>query len=221
MGTASCLVTSLFKSRFDDHVSLQYVCVIGDAYRYTIQPIFRDVTHDARCHVRRRRLNVLYELFFFIQLPRRSDTDDKPLFQTPKVYRTVWSAGEIGDPEYRSRGRYNADYLTVEHDAGIDLPDDVVLRRRTGSSNASRRPATRRRQSHDVFSVQRLDDGNDDNDDVIAVHEISRNIFVASTQFERPFDYSTSTWFVTLTASVFEFRLFVFTGFLIVYNNYI
>jgi len=26
------------------------------------------------------------------------------------------------------------------------------------------------------------------------IHEISNNIFVASTQFERPFDYSTSSW---------------------------
>ena len=26
------------------------------------------------------------------------------------------------------------------------------------------------------------------------IHEISHNIYVASTQFERPFDYSTSSW---------------------------
>jgi len=196
-----------------------FVCIVeGDAYRYTIQPIFRDVSHDARCHVRRRRLNVLYELFFFVQLPPRSSSNhveaahDKPLFQTPKVYRTVWSGSTADAPGYRSRGRYNADYLTVEHDAGLDLPNDVVLRRRSGGSsagvNASRRPkhgspagaaAARRRAQSDVFSVQRLDhsdedDDDDDDDDVIAVHEISRNIFVASTQFERPFDYSTSTW---------------------------
>jgi len=192
------------------------VCnVEGDAYRYTIQPIFRDVSHDARCHIRRRRLDVLYELFFFIQLPRRSpanhaDAQDQPLFQTPKVYRTVWSGGIADDPElYRSRGRYEADYLTVEHDAGLALADELVLRRRTGSSvtgNASRRKqggpagaaaAARRRTLPSVFSVQqlnRISDDDVDDDDAIAVHEISRNIFVASTQFERPFDYSTSTW---------------------------
>jgi len=28
----------------------------------------------------------------------------------------------------------------------------------------------------------------------VVIHEISHNIFVASTQFERPFDYSTSSW---------------------------
>jgi len=194
-------------------MSLQFVCndVEGDAYRYTIQPIFRDVSHDSRCHIRRRRLAVLYELFFFVQLPRRrtgnhADGREEPLFQTPKVYRTVWNDGTADGPGfYRSRGRYSADYLTVEHDAGLDLPDELVLRRRTGSSatdNASRRkqagPATaRRRTVQNIFSVQQLhdNDNDDDNDDeVIAVHEISRNIFVASTQFERPFDYSTSTW---------------------------
>ena len=176
------------------------------------------MSHDARCHIRSRRLDVLYELFFFLQLPRRSsanhvdaaatDAHDEPLFQTPKVYRTVWSAGTTGEPGYRSRGRYNADYLTVEHDAGLDLPDEFVIRRRTSSTadaNASRRPKTggpvmaaagRRRVPTDLYSVQQLDHSDDDDyNDVIAVHEISRNIFVASTQFERPFDYSTSTWY--------------------------
>jgi len=180
--------------------------VEGDAYRYTIQPIFRDVSRDARCHIRRRRLDVLYELFFFVQLPPRSSSDhvdaathDEPLFQTPKVYRTVWSGGSTADDGgYRSRGRYSDDYLTVEHDTGLDLPDQLVLRRRAGStseSNASRRKhgGPRRTATSAVFDVQRLDDDDDDGD-VVAVHEISRNIFVASTQFARPFDYSTSTW---------------------------
>ena len=202
--------------------SWQFVCnVEGDAYRYTIQPMFRDVSHDARCHIRRRRLDVLYELFFFVQLPPRSasnhvDVAAEPLFQTPKVYRTVWSGGGTDDPGYRSRGRYNADYLTVEHDAGLELPEELVLRHRTvvtAGANASRRPkhggpmvsaASRRRTRPDVFSIQRLD--HDDDDDVIAVHEISSNIFVASTQFERPFDYSTSTWSRPLTVSLLVFR---------------
>jgi len=186
----------------------------GDAYRYTIQPIFRDVSRDARCHIRRRRLSVLYELFFFIQLPPRTPNTHAdaarvaPLFQTPKVYRTVWSGATVDDSEYRSRGRYNADYLTVEHDTGLDLPDELTLRRRAGSSTASndsRRKhagravaaAARRRTPSAVFSVHQLDHGNDDDRDgfdAVSVHEISRNIFVASTQFERPFDYSTSTW---------------------------
>jgi len=57
--------------------------------------MFRDVSHDARCHVRRRRLDVLYQLFFFVQLPSSSPADHldpadapppPPLFQTPKVY---------------------------------------------------------------------------------------------------------------------------------------
>jgi len=158
------------------------------------------VSRDARCHVRRRRLDVLYQLFFFVQLPPQrssddhADADEEPLFQTPKVHRTVWSGGTADDVGYRSRGRYSADYLTVEHDTGLDLPDQLVLRRRTGASNASRRKhGGLVRSPHGVFDVQRLDD-NDDDDDIIAVHEISRNIFVASTQFARPFDYSTSTW---------------------------
>jgi len=75
----------------------------------------------------------------------------------------------------------------------------LLPRDRPGGPAAAAAGATRHRTpaAPGVFTVQRLDrrgvDDDDDND-VIAVHEISRNIFVASTQFQRPFDYSTSTW---------------------------
>jgi len=42
----------------------------GDAYRYTIQPIFQNIKTEFQCHVELQRPHdVLYELFYFIQIP--------------------------------------------------------------------------------------------------------------------------------------------------------
>jgi len=46
------------------------LCVSGDAYRYTIQPVFQNIKTEFQCHVHLQRPHdVLYELFFFIQIP--------------------------------------------------------------------------------------------------------------------------------------------------------
>jgi len=44
-------------------------------------------------------------------------------FQTPKLHRTV-RASELA---YHSRGDYQADYLTVEHNTVVDLRDEFIL----------------------------------------------------------------------------------------------
>lgn len=189
----------------------------GDAYRYTIQPMFHGLRSDVQCHVQRRQLNVLYELFFFLQLPLSktppgavgplsgavplsSSLPGEPLFQTPKVYRTV--RADSGDRHYRTRGQYTADYLTVEHYTGLDLNDELILRRYDGQPTVSGSVRATGAPSRGfnytvrpaINSRGRRRDSGGDTVDRPPVHEISRNIYVVSTQFERPFDYSTSTW---------------------------
>lgn len=45
-------------------------------------------------------------------------------FQTPRVHRTVRAGHNL---TYQSRGDYQVDYLTVEHNTGIDLRDEFIL----------------------------------------------------------------------------------------------
>ena len=46
------------------------LCEPGDAYRYTIQPVFQNIKTEFQCHIELvRPHDVLYELFFFIQIP--------------------------------------------------------------------------------------------------------------------------------------------------------
>jgi len=74
-----------------------------------------------------------------------------------------------------------ADYVTVEHNTGLDLKDEFILVGRDGKNKTN-------------FTVHALKMEDEYRRKKVVVHEISHNIFVASTQFERPFDYSTSSW---------------------------
>jgi len=44
-------------------------------------------------------------------------------FKTPKLHRTV----RASDLAYQSRGDYQTDYLTVEHNTVVDLRDEFIL----------------------------------------------------------------------------------------------
>ena len=60
----------------------------GDAYTYTLQPVFGSLGRQFRCHVRRRRPTTLYQLWFYITVP---GTD----FETPRVRRQVGAHGAL------------------------------------------------------------------------------------------------------------------------------
>jgi len=99
--------------------------VVGDAYRYTIQPVFENINGQRRCHIRRRRearREVLYEVFYYVQLPPAvvAAAGGSTGFETPRVRRT------IRPTEAESRGvdsgsSHRVDFLSVEHDAGLEL----------------------------------------------------------------------------------------------------
>ena len=54
----------------------------GDAYRYTLQPVFSSLGHQFRCHVRRRHPDVMYQLWFYVTVPGTE-------FETPRVRRQI------------------------------------------------------------------------------------------------------------------------------------
>ena len=46
-----------------------YRTCIGDAYRYTLTPVFSSLANSFRCHIRRRRPDVMYHVTFHVTLP--------------------------------------------------------------------------------------------------------------------------------------------------------
>ena len=100
--------------------------VAGDAYRYTIHPVFENISGQRRCHIRRRpdgRRDALYEVFYYVQLPAAvasAAAGRASGFETPRVRRTIRPTdqemtGDVGAASHR------VDFLDVEHDAGLEL----------------------------------------------------------------------------------------------------
>ena len=150
--------------------------ISGDAYRYTIQPVFKNLKSKFQCHVRLKKPVVLYELFFNVKVPGPHGTE----IETPKVRKIVY-AQEFDD---HSTGSYQADYINVQHNTGLKVEDEFIL---VGEDNPSSV-----RPNFTVFPMKRPEDFRQRK---VVVHEIvPNNIFVASTQFEKPFAYSSSSW---------------------------
>lgn len=158
----------------------------GDAYRYTIQPIYDNLTDSVKCHIRRRRPSspILFDLFYFVEVAARG-------FRSPLVRRRVLADAVRGAGD-RRRVSIVADYLNVEFDVGVDMADEFVLRA-TGLA-ASQTTDGDRTVAGTVRSVDH-DDGDHRGPMRFRVHEIAQSAaFVASVRPRRPFDFSTARW---------------------------
>jgi len=158
-------------------------CITGNAYRLTMQPVTTSIKRKFRCHIRHSSPNVLYRLFYYVQVPASPATSTvrRPRFQTTKLHRTV--ASRPGDLEYSQRGRYDVDFLTAEHDTGLELFDDFVL---TAVRAAAAGDDDAERWNYSVrASTVRTPAASE----TAPVHAVSENVFVAAVQPQRPFSY--------------------------------
>ena len=150
-----------------------YLNVSGDAYRFTLQPVFPNPKQEFRCHIRHVAPDVLYQMWFYLTIPGTS-------FETPRIYATVRAGDVVGKV---SAGRYQLQFLTIEHSTGIDLLDDfIVIGRDAGGG----------RWNHTVHPLRSK--ATDSTSRRVQTHAISNNIFVMTAQFGEPFGHSTSTW---------------------------
>ena len=152
----------------------------GDAYRYTLHPVYDDMRHSFRCHVRRRVPDALYQLWFYVSVPGH--------FETPRVYTTVrpppTTSGEGRRQRRLDSGRFvHSGFLSVEFDAKLRLADELVI---IGRQNAS----AGRWSHHALTDVTARDVTTGGG----VVHELSDGVYGASVEFDEPFAYSTSSW---------------------------
>lgn len=100
-------------------------------------------------------------------------------FFTPLKYGTVYAK----DLDFQGQGEFQVDFLNIEHSIGLDLQSEMILKGYYDEKY--------KWYNHSLFSMKEQEGYNNKR---VVVHEISHNIFVASTQFSKPFDYSTSNW---------------------------
>lgn len=86
----------------------------GDAYTYTLQPVFNSLGQQFRCHIRRRHPDTVYQLWFYITVPGTG-------FETPRVH------SRIAYRPARSGSDRVTPFLTVDYTVGMMLEDELVL----------------------------------------------------------------------------------------------
>ena len=79
-----------------------FIRTLGDAYRFTLQPIFLNPSTQFRCHLVNRRPSVLYRLWFYITVPGTN-------FETPRIYATVRPSAF---KDFTS-GRFNLQFISL------------------------------------------------------------------------------------------------------------
>lgn len=131
----------------------------------------------------------LYQLWFYVSVPGVAPST----FETPRQkfdVRPQRPSGAATTPEMTSSslksGRRSIEFLEVEFDVAIDLPDDVIL--------AGRKSADGVRWNHVVESRRRRPQTAAVSGSGSGVRKLPNNVFVAAVDFDRPFGYSTSTW---------------------------
>lgn len=148
---------------------------IGDSYRYTLQPVYQDLRNSYQCHIRRTYPEVLYELWFYVSVPSSH-------FETPRLYTAI----ELSDTDrHTSRGQHRHEFITVEYSFDIELEEDLILK---GMQQDT--PGLWNHTVHPLgLSSNRFPQ-------VGTLRELSKNVFIASVNFDEPFAFSSSTWVV-------------------------
>lgn len=165
-----------------------------------------------RCHLRRRIPDLLYQLWFYVSVP---GTDSMSSFETPRQHvevrpPTVATMAPSSTDEMSTRaertvsnvvtsslasGRTTIEFVHIEYDAIIDLPNEIILAGRKSNDGGSSS-----RWSHVVEGQQRpVSDSDAWSGDV---EKMSENVYVAAVNFDKPFGYSTSTWVQGQNASI-------------------
>lgn len=155
------------------------MCFIGEAYRFTLQPVFLHVLTEWRCHVRQVRSDVLFQLWFYVTVAKSG-------FETPRIFVTV-RRSDVASP---TSGRFQFEFIAVEYRSGLHTDADLILTGRLDHTDSGwdyvtspARPTTAAAAGDNGESILPT-----------RVHGIPNSVFILSAEFSEPFAYSTSTW---------------------------
>ena len=93
---------------------------VGDAYRYTLTPVFASLPTSFHCYIRRRSPRVIYRVSLSITLPGHD------ALQSPTLVQQVLATSADNLRLHHDRQTL-FDMLTVEHDVGGPPLDNELL----------------------------------------------------------------------------------------------
>lgn len=144
---------------------------LGDTFQFALHPIFEHLESNFQCHIRQRKPKILYQLWFYISVLGTK-------FETPRIYRTI----HLDDVESLSQGEYELEFLTIQHDTGLQLQDEFILHGQKSQNKWN-------------YTMNILKKPQDYDNSKIEVRALeSQKTYDAVIQFDRPFGYSASSW---------------------------
>lgn len=156
----------------------QIAPLVGDIYRYGIEPVFDTLEKKYMCHLKYKQPSHLYKVSYTVRLPGIQHT-----------FKTRYFSPEVTDKDFHQKGRSSRDFLYAQHDTHAKIHDEVIL---TGTNFKNDTPSR--------FYMQPLkapEQFNTRKNFRVRPHRSETwqsNVYSTTVQFERPFLYSTITW---------------------------
>ncbi|XP_076454059.1 uncharacterized protein LOC143289096 [Babylonia areolata] len=158
----------------------QVECGSGEVHRFTVIPVFSSMSEEWRCHLTYQRPSYLYNISYTVSIP------DLGLQLPTQTYTAKMESLE----EHRRRsGRFH--FIRVWHDTRMPLARGVILRGdhlELGASNPNHM------QPFVLHPLKTLSDFQRHGTDFL-VSKKGRDSYTAAVQFQRPFLYSSTSWY--------------------------
>ncbi|XP_074657570.1 uncharacterized protein LOC141910730 [Tubulanus polymorphus] len=147
-------------------------CAMGDAMRYTIQPVFENLKEEFQCHLKYAMTEELYHINYQVHV-------DKFGYLSPRQEKVILNKGL----KFHENASIDIDFLKVEHATNVPIRDEYIL---VGHQpEGTEQPA---------FSLHALKNDSEFDRKPIQAFQFEPNIYVLSAQVSKPFQVSTSNW---------------------------
>lgn len=156
----------------------QCFLLAGDAYRYSLLPIFEHPTREIHCHLKRKPLRVLYSLSYHLSLPSSIET-------FPVKHQIASS------PFRQPKTLHKLDFLNIEFQSNSPPNEEIMMSILQTSTNELKYIARPIIQPSSSVQSPR-----------VYSHEVLRDTYLTSVQFHPPFACSTSSWLASCQRSM-------------------
>ncbi|XP_036357147.1 uncharacterized protein LOC115209230 isoform X4 [Octopus sinensis] len=142
-------------------------CATGDAYVFTLRPMFNSISSQFFCHLQYKKPTKLYSINYSVDIPQVG-------YQFKEKHRTVL-AESTG---FHHHSLVTVDFISVEHSSQLPVREQAILVKDHSRADFS------------LHSLKKAEDF----DRKFDINNPTDNIFSTDAQFSKPFEYSSMTW---------------------------
>ncbi|CAH1781765.1 unnamed protein product [Owenia fusiformis] len=154
-------------------------CAMGDAYLYTLQPVFENIRQEFQCHKRYVPPDSLFQVWYSISLPNG-------ITFYPGTRRQPIHSPNL---KFHNEGTSYVDFLEIHHKTKLNFEEDIILLGQFQKDDTADIGS-----QHVDYSAFPLKKPEEFTKKPVEVFHVNNNVLVTSIQVEKPFEISTSSW---------------------------